>query len=148
MNSKLATLAYEMTVLTSAIAVHREKISAAEERADAIALAIEENLGFSPWEMPGHFDAWEAAKAEARALRDEDGFFWAESRVRDLAHFLGSKGETIPFSTGNVVWILGEMPEVHASVPAWAMRQIFRSMGEEKLIGKKVGGTPWGTIAA
>lgn len=117
-------LVNELAVLRSAIATHQARISDAVDVCDAAEIAFVDGFGFLPWEAPEYAVGWSAARAVVDSLRDERGYFWADSRVRDLEMILESgrlvSDPTADWSTA-YVWGIGNMPKAHAVVGPWVL---------------------------
>lgn len=115
----LSPLAREYQALKTAIAAHRAKLDAAWEVAeDAKEFAgLPKQGGMYVFDFKK--DSWRypsmhLALQQYEALKDDDGFYWAESRLRDLEMILGMGGNRqtlIPFDI--------TIPPVHPSVAAF-----------------------------
>lgn len=125
----------EFVALTAAVRSHQAKIDVAAERADALALAFEQVWGFTPSLAPDHAPAWREANEAYEALVDDDGFYWACSRVHDLRVTLDSgrlvTGPSFGTESWSVahVWGIGDMPRPHASVGPWVLATLDLSSG-------------------
>jgi len=94
MNTSSKKLSAELTVLRTRVAAHRMLIDRA---VDALDSAIETacipvkngfyviDLKREGWRYP----SIDQAQRELEALKDDDGFYWAESRLTDLERLLG-----------------------------------------------------------
>jgi len=114
--SSLSPLACEYRTLKTAIEAHRAKIDAAwevaEEAKEFAGLPKQHGL----YQFDFKKDSWRypsmhLALQQLEVLKDDDGFYWAESRLRDLELLLGLGGNRqtlIPFDT--------LVPDAHPSV--------------------------------
>lgn len=120
----LSPLAAEYKALKSAVAAHRAKIDAAyevaEEAKEWAGLPVRGGI----YQIDFKKDSWRypglhVALQNLEALRDDDGFYWAESRLVDLERVLGlgfSNQTLMPFETF--------IPDAHPSVAAFIRRGV------------------------
>lgn len=113
--SPLAPFATEYNTLKSLVEAYRDRVQAASDKVtDAMGWAgIPTRFGVYQIEPKDYwrYPSVDAAVRVRDALRDDDGFFWAESRLRDLESLLGLgyKSQTLlPFEQ--------TIPEAHPSV--------------------------------
>ena len=112
--------------------MHAKAIEKAVELRESAEIAFVQAFGFSPWVAPEFAPGWVAAKEAVEALRNEDGFYWAASRLTDIAML--TEGQTM-LQTGLYVWKLGgEVPELHASVAPWLASKVFAWTPGERVV--------------
>lgn len=115
-------LSNELATIRAAIAAHEARIQVEIDAADTAANAFYNTFGCEPWDATEYAVGWTAAIATVTTMRDETGYFWAMSRVRDLVLILNG-GRLVHKSTESWgdwhVVGLGTMPRSDASVGPW-----------------------------
>lgn len=113
----------EMTVLQAAVAAHRVKLVEAQDARDIAIEAAGIPTKYGRYDLDFDKDAWrypsvEAAIQVVKQLADDDGYFWACSRLHDLENVLGYTGAQLPLRTSDMYVPLfsGNIPEAHPSV--------------------------------
>lgn len=123
MNATTRTaLSNELTTLRAAIATHHARIALLIEKRDDLEIAFTETFGFDPRLSLDNAVGFAAVSSQIESMNDEDGYFWAQSRARDLEVILNS-GRLVTegsasWSTANV-WGIGDMPKANESVGSW-----------------------------
>lgn len=112
------SLVSEMNTLRAAVAAHRERVIAAQEARDMAIEAAGIPVKYGRYDLDFDRDAWrypsvaEAIRA-ATKLEDDNGYFWACSRLRDLETLLGQvPGDQLPLRTAQ-----NFVPLLHGSIP-------------------------------
>ncbi len=109
-------LAAELEVLTVAIASHKARIDvAAEARDDAFEFCLPKDGWRYDVSQVDLYPAATEADRTYRKLCDDDGYYWACSRAKDLEMLLGlGANPQMPFH------FLFMMPATHERVAPWA----------------------------
>lgn len=116
----------EMVTLRTAVNVHKAKVVDAQEVLSGAmaAAAIPALRGL--YTLDVEKDGWrypsvEAARQIAETLRDDNGYYWACSRLMDLERILGVSVAQLPLRTadGFVPLFRGSVPEAHETVASF-----------------------------
>ncbi len=117
------SLVSELSTLRAAVAAHKTFIDNACEVRDMAIEAACIPVKFGRYDLDFSKDGWRyPAVAEAtrvlEALKDDDGYFWACSRMRDLENLLGCSVPQLPLRTEDnyIPLFRGHIPAAHPSV--------------------------------
>jgi hypothetical protein len=128
MNTTTQALVSEMNTLRAAVKAHHDKIVAAQvARDEAIeAACVPTKYGFYTVDLAKdgwRYPAVQAATDLATKLEDDNGYFWACSRLRDLENLLGLGAAQLPLRTVDLYVPLfhGHIPAADSSVSGFLM---------------------------
>ena len=117
-----------MKILKAAVKSHEVRILKAQEDRDSAIEAAHIPTKHGLYTVDLAKDGWrypavDAASKMVRDLSDDNGYYWACSRLMDLERILGVSVTQLPLRTeDNFVLILcGHIPEAHPSVSQFLM---------------------------
>ncbi len=117
------SLVSEMSTLRAAVRAHKTRLDNACEVRDLAIEAAGIPVVYGRYDINLDKDAWRyPSVAEAvrvvEALKDDNGYFWACSRLSDLENLLGVSVAQLPLRTDDnyVPLFRGNVPEAHGSV--------------------------------